>query len=159
MVQMVNWPTPGSGYNDTGEGGLYAMLVIPKDTSQGDEADCYIDVAILATRPDAPVSSCGDLWESYDQEESRGKWEAHEFLQGAGKQKLADHVLRSFPQFDMSDELMVAMHIGSTCHSLEGTSGMFAVTFDDLTLAGQNLYVTLKNAYGREPLLWTFLDT
>jgi hypothetical protein len=160
MAQMVNWPgADGLSYMDSGEGGLYAMLVVPSDDRE-DDPHCHIDVEVVMTRPDAPQSDVRDFWEPYNGSDFTKRMDIEKHLREVGRDEWHQWVVRTTSDHDLSVPVRAAIHIGSTSASLYTTwGGAFTVEYQHLTARGQLLYDTLKAAYQREPKILTFLDT
>jgi hypothetical protein len=162
---LINFPgggwDPSGGYEDTGEGGLYVMMVVPELEDFQDE--CMVDVAIQLTRPDAPVSFTGEIFVPYEHCRSGfdKSMRAHKMLKEAGEDQLASWALNTTSPDDVSSPMRVAIHLGSTSASLysEYRASYWSATSQDLTQEGLALYATLFAAFGVEPTLLTFLDT
>lgn len=160
-MELITFPY-GSHWDDSGEGGLFVMLVVVKPEEWQD--NCSVDVGIALPRPDVAVSAVHrELWGPYDYETSGFKkaCEAKEIFDREQRKDLARWAMQSRSTEDDSVDLLMAMHIGSTPCSLhsEVTGGYFDAGYDDLTVAGRGLYDMVKAAYGIEPTLLTFLDT
>jgi hypothetical protein len=160
MAQMVNWPgADGFSWVDSGEGGLYAMLVVPSDDRE-DDPHCHIDVNVVMTAPDAPQSDVRDFGGPYDAREARSRAEAEEILRTSSSKVAYHWAIRAYSPDALSASVQAAIHIGSTSASLVHVhGGYFRVGYENLTTRGKLLYDTLKSAYDREPVILTFLDT
>lgn len=181
MQEMVNWPVPGDRYSDSGEGGLFAWMVVPEAVSSGEgmgpnvfATNCHVDVSaylsrprVLLNRPDVCVSAAGQkLYEPYDY---RDAWVHQSISIGAmlNHQHNPEHrtlhnaLHRTLGRDDVSVPLLAAVFLGSTCHSLwhEAEGRYFEVTRDHLTSRGLTQYALWQGVYGVEPVLLTFLDT
>lgn len=156
--ELINFP--GEGYwEDSGEGGQYVMLVIPMPNDY--TFHCSVDMSILMTRPDV-CHTPNELWEPYHYHTSGYKKsiQAAEVLRDVGESDLAQWACQRYSHDELSTSVLAAVHLGSSCRSLvNGTVGYWTASYDDLTSAGRILWDTLKNVYGVEPMLLTFLDT
>jgi hypothetical protein len=161
--QMVNFPGVGSGYEDSGEGGLFVMMLVPKPEDWQD--NCHVDVVtdVRLTRPDVCVSvESRELWVPWEHRKSDfdKQSEAHRVLTEQGKPELASWAMRARNWDEFSVSLLASVHMGSSvsswCHPQDS---YWEATTEDLTGEGQMLRVGLKSVFGIEPLLLTFLDT
>lgn len=160
-MELITFPD-AAHWDDSGEGGLFVMLVVVKPEKW--QNSCVVDVDISLPRPDVCISDARrKLWESYDYETSGFKkaCEAKEIFDREQRKDLVRWAMQSRSTEDDSVDLLMAMHIGSTPCSLHSkvTGGYFDAAYDDLTVAGKGLYDMVKAAYGIEPTLLTFLDT
>lgn len=167
---MINFPD--KGYEDSGEGGLFVMLVAIRpmteegypDISKWDD-HCHVDVHITLPSPDVCVSDARrDMWEPYDCRSSGTDrmFEVGKILEKEKRPELMQWVYGTRSHLDESVELLAALHLDSTCLSLcseKKYGGYFDAGYDDLTDKGRAIYDALKAAYGIEPTLLTFLDT
>lgn len=159
MNQMVNFPS-GSPYRDSGEGGLFVMMVVPEPDNFSH--NCHVDGIIVISAVDVEVTrSC--IWESYDYHSSnrQRRRQMEEVMKKNGDDDLRIWSSMLLLPEEFSDSLLFAAHMGSTHHSLwnEKVGAYFAATKDDLTYEGRILYEAVKVAYGTDPLLITCLDT
>lgn len=162
MQSMVNWPVGGDAYHDTGEGGMYAFLVIPTKETDPEDA-CVVDVALHLTRPDVCVSGERELWEPFNYHTS-GSTRLHHVrsaLERTDQPELKSKLEHLVGEDELSVPLRTAVFLGSTGASLATAKGggYFEATRDDLTPAGEALYDCLHQAYGTRPRIATFLDT
>lgn len=179
MQEMINWPTADKRYQDSGEGGLFAWMVVPEAVTDGDAAganvygnNCCVDVSgylsrprAMITRPDACVSpERVKLYEPYDY---RNSWfdqqrKIEEALGGPqANASLVRAVRQTMGSDDLSVPLLASTFLGSTCLSLwdEQAGAYFAAGFEHLTDPGKRIYEAQREAYGVEPIILTFLDT
>lgn len=159
-VNLVNFPGLDN-YEDSGEGGLFVMLVVP--VPDGYTNNCCVDVQIMMSSPDACVGDSGELWERYNYATSgyQKSMEAREIFKKSDRQDLVRWALRVRSADEFSQEVLASMHIGSSPLSLwsDRQGQYWAARRENLTDAGKVLYDTLHVAYGVEPVLLTFLDT
>jgi hypothetical protein len=180
MQEMVNWPGPFDSYHDSGEGGLFAWMVVPEATSDGEDLapnvagyNCHVDVEAYLSRPRvalrAPdVCISADRVKVYEPHDYKNGWITRSMeLDRLIQQQPGDHrelrraVIQSLGSDDLSVPMLAAVFLGSTCHSLwdERMSSYFEVTPDSLTEGGKALYNGFQAAYGVDPMILTFLDT
>lgn len=164
---MVNYPD-GGDWEDSGEGGLYSMLVVVKPVEEDGQAwaeFCHVDVVISLPAPDVCVSmERTDLWEPRSDYRDSGfarMMDAGNILKKENQPRLMQWVYGTRSHLDESVELLSANHIGSTSQSLWSPSrgSYFEAGYGDLTEQGRAMFDAMKAAYGIEPLLLTFLDT
>lgn len=169
MESMINWPVGDDRYHDTGEGGMYAFLVVPSGDILTDAARvtgidaCIVDVALHLTRPDACVSGERELWEPLDYHAS-GSTRLHHVrsaLERTDQEELKGKLDDLIGEDELSAPLRAAVFLGSTPASLATARGgsYFQATRDDLTPAGETLYDVIHQTYGTRPRIATFLDT
>jgi hypothetical protein len=168
--ELVKFPE-GGDWEDSGEGGLFVMMVVVRPMTEEGYEDrskwdtfCSVDVPISLPRPDVCVSpERGLLWDPYDYDTSGFKYmsEVRDALTKAGRKDLLRWVYGARSDMDDSVELLVATHLGSTGQSLhsESRGSYFCAGYEDLAVKGKALYDATKIAFGIEPLLLTFLDT
>ena len=152
---MINFPS--EGYEDSGEGGLFVMMVVPEPDYFPHQ--CVVDGRITISQVDVEVSRTG-LWRPYS-------WNS----EGNRKRRRVDDIIRKEDEDlfiwstrlvnmdDASRSLLFAAHMGSTGESLVNAHGHFTATVDHLTPAGRALYDAVRAAYGIDPVLVTCLDT
>jgi hypothetical protein len=162
MDSMINWPVGDGRYHDTGEGGMYAFLVVPSAESDTEDA-CIVDVALCLTRPDVCVSGERELWEPFNYH-TCGATRLHHVrsaLERTDQKELNEKLVDLIGEDDLSTPLRAAVFLGSTSASLATArgGGYFQATRDDLTPAGETLYDVIHQAYGTRPRIATFLDT
>jgi hypothetical protein len=167
---MVRFPETGD-WQDSGEGGLFVMMVVVKPMTEEGFDDrtrwdtyCNVDVPIHLGRPDVCVSSERRLlWEPYDYNTSSAKaeYEVNKILDEVKRPELKRWLFSTRSSMEDSVELLMALHLGSTSASLHSESAghYFCAEYKDLSKEGRGLYDTAKAAYGIEPLILTFLDT
>lgn len=160
MNQMVNFPSPGDSYRDSGEGGMFVMMAVPEP--DGFSHNCHVDGTIVISAVDVDVTrSC--IWESYDYHSSnrQRRRQMEEVLKKNGDDDLRIWSSMLLLPEDFSDSLLFAAHMGSTHHSLwnEEMGVYFTAVKEDLTYEGRLLYEATKRAYGSQPILITCLDT
>lgn len=161
--QMVNFPGAGSGYEDSGEGGLFVMMVVTRPPDWTD--NCHVDVIadLRISRPDVCVSPEQRLlWEAWDYRKGdhAKQTEAYRVLTEHQYNKLASWALRARNWDEFSVSLLASVHMGSCAASLcHPEESYWEATPDDLTEEGKALFSGLYGAFGREPILLTFLDT
>lgn len=181
MQEMVHWPAPTGWHSDSGEGGLFAWMVVPETASSGEAVEanvfarnCHVDVSaylsrprVMLTRPDVCVSAEGrKVFEPYDYDDAwlnraldLGKLlDEHK---GPEDARLRRALIQTMGSDDVSVPMLAAVFLGSTSHSLwdEAAGQYFEVTFAHLTQDGKLLYELWQRVYGVEPVLLTFLDT
>jgi hypothetical protein len=128
--RLVAWPE-SDAWRDTGEGGLFAWLVVPaKEYDTAATVDCWA----MLSDPDVALNH-KDLWPhagSFSREEDEN-----------------------------SAPLAAAVFLGSTRASLWNDEGgtYFIATAGDLTKAGADLHALLYELFGVRPLIATFLVT
>lgn len=167
-MNLINWPVNDTRYQNSGEGGLYAYLVVPADGGVSrDTGGCCVCTYAYLTRPDVCLSPEGiGIWDEVPESE---EWplppsplhEAREELEKAGHKHTADK-LSNFLSYDtLSEALDVVIFLGATDRALitEETGTYFTATPDDLTPAGRTIYDTLAKEHVNRPVLLTFLDT
>lgn len=136
MKNLVSFPSPLSPHlEDSGEGGMYAIMVVPKGGGAPDL--CSVGVNIQLTDPDILINldRMRDVW-------------------GDGGPSSVHAEPGSLP-------LRAAVFLGSTSSSLwdEEAGNYWYARPDDLTEDGRVLHDALRCIHGAEPLLLTFLDT
>jgi hypothetical protein len=182
VKEMLDWPT--GAYEDSGEGGMFAWMVIqeeyrtpvPADSPYAEASDnCHVDVAaylsrsrLMLDRPDVCVSpERTQLWEPFDY---RNSWfeKSGEIrkrlklnLDNEKDRNLSGGLMRTLGQDDISMPLLAAVFLGSTGASMwdPAKHEYFTAQYGHLTQNGKTLYDGLRLAYGVEPTLLTFLDT
>lgn len=158
----INFPAPGGCMSDSGEGGMFVMMVVPEPKGLDLGHACHVDVHILLTQPDVCVSrERNEVWEAYDSDAWRTEMELSQFIQKQGKLEWKRWMFHAHSGDRLSDSVQAAIHLGSTSYSLydEHQGAYWTATKDDLTLVGKTLYNALEEAYGVTPLILTFLDT
>jgi hypothetical protein len=158
---LINIPS-GGVYEDSGEGGLFVMLVVPQPDDWGH--NCHVDVNITLSSPDVCIGDQHRLWGEGRRDTVdawRNQLKAQKALDEAGKGDLAIWALQARNPQDDSVPVLAAVHLGSTSESLwdEHKSRYWRAEKDNLTFAGFVLYARLQAAFGVEPLIMTFLDT
>lgn len=163
-MSMINWP--GSDfYHDTGEGGLFAYLVVLEPQAPDDP--CNVDVHVLLTEPDVRVPfrmAEPQLWDQTDYHD-RARTRLHAAraaLERADEGELAKSLVGLRGEDELSVGLRWAGFLGATsaslCHNTLG--GYFEATWDDLTPTGRAVYDALTKEYGERAVhIVTFLDT
>jgi hypothetical protein len=150
-------------YRDTGEGGVFVLLAVPEPS--GYSHGCHVDVSINLSAPDACLNSDlrNAVWQPFDYHKSGYKkaFQAKDALDAAGQPELGAWALQTTSPDDWSANLLAAVHLGSSPHSLwsEQQGAYWTATVDDLTDAGLALHDGLRAAFGVEPVLITCLDT
>lgn len=161
--QMVNFPGEGSGYEDSGEGGLFVMMVVTRPPDWTDNCNVDVIADLRISSPDVCVSPERRLlWEPWDYRKGDHAKQsaAYRLLTGQNESDLASWTLRARNWDEFSVSLMAAVHLGSSCGSwCHPEESYWEATPDDLTDEGKSLWTGLSKAFGREPLLLTFLDT
>ena len=165
MGQMVNFPLPDDQWEDSGEGGLFVIMVVPRPEGWSHDY-CHIDVVadIRLNRADCNVSAAArDLWEPWEfrKNDCDKQDKAVDFLKDAGEDELAHWALQARNWDDFSVSMLAALHVGSTCHALlnRRTRRGWEARPEDLTEQGQAIRATMTTAFGIRPTLLTFLDT
>lgn len=155
---LVTIPSTGDGLEDSGEGGLFVIMVVPEPENWSNE--CHVDVHAMLTHPNVCLSAArSDLWEPYDYKQSCGH--LYRKLSDLDMQEEAQWVLRASAPQDFSVPMLASVLLGSTMQSLwsEREGGYWVAGHDDLTVKGRMLSGILKSTYDVEPLILTFLDT
>jgi hypothetical protein len=160
-ADLIHFPNPVEPYRDTGEGGLYVVLAVPEP--RGHRYNCHVDVLINMGSPDATISDTGDLWAPGAQRGDgwQNAMDAQDALRKAGRDDLATWATRVIdPETEQSVDLLAAVHLGSTPHSLwnDQAGRYWEAGVEDLTEHGRALHAALEAAYGA-PRILTFLDT
>lgn len=163
MQSMVNWPVGDDAYHDTGEGGMYAFLVIPTEDIASRADACVVDISLQLTRPDVCVSEERELWEPFNYH-TCGSTRLHHVrsaLERTDQTELKSKLDDLIGGDELSAPLRAAVFLGSTSASLATAQGggYFQATRDHLTTAGESLYDCLHQTYGTRPRIATFLDT
>ena len=160
--ELVNWPScNGDGYEDSGEGGMFAYACWPADTndprvSSRTADDCHVDVWASLSQPDACVTY-GAAREAVYANHSTG-------VQAPADDGIESEAWAAFEHrtycAEASVPLRAAALLGSTSVSAYGAIGeYFSVQRRHLTPAGLAVIEALERAYGAPALLLTFLDT
>lgn len=159
MEPLVHFPSPGERWLDSGEGGLFVMLFVPEPENH--QHNCYVEVSITASQPDAVVDNRPDLWPDRHGHGERftTKSNAAAVLKEHGDQELHMWAWNTADAADQSVNMLAAVHLGSTHHCLQGLDGVWCATYADLSQSGKILHDTLKAAWGIDPILKTFIDT
>jgi hypothetical protein len=181
MEDMINWPGT-LDYEDSGEGGLFAWMIVPEFISSGEAYganvygnNCHVDVDAYLSRPrvmlkspDVCVSPEGrKVFEPYNHRDSwfnqsmRLDRMVREYLGEDRERGLRQGLIQSLGADDISVPMLASVFLGSTGQSLYShrQGGYFAVTKNDLTLNGKTLYNAFQQAFGVDPIILTFLDT
>lgn len=164
--QMVVFPENGGEWRDSGEGGLFVILVALKPENHSFNCSVDVEPSITMPQPDATIHPRrGTLWLDWDSTESRN-WQKLESLvwqdeRFAGEYELKNAVARGINPAAQSDAVLAAIHMGSTYHSLwsEARSSYFVPGYEHLTQNGKTIFDGLRLAFGAAPELYTFLDT
>jgi len=136
-MNLVNWPVPDPtfGLEDSGEGGLFAYLVVEfndlTDISR-ESGGCFVDVQARLNFPDVVVTKSRVFPKSYVTSNGR--------------------------QYPDSVALKFVAYLGATNFSLCQNGNYFEVRYDHLTQDGKRLYDVVSKVYG-QPTILTFLDT
>lgn len=167
-VNMINWPNGSDRYHDTGEGGLFAYLVVLHAEAEAPRDPCNVDVHVYLSEPDCRVPyrmAEPQLWDNGDyHDRARTKLHAaRAALERADEGELA----KGLTNLRGEDELSVlglrwAGFLGATSASLahNNDAGYFEPTPDDLTYTGRAVYDALAKEYGEDAVhIITFLDT
>jgi hypothetical protein len=180
MENMVNWN--GDNCTDSGEGGLFAWMIVPENLSSGEAYgantygfNCHVDVAAYLSRPRLMLRSpdvCVSTERSkvYEPYQHRDSWFDHQMtltkrlnfnLELDEDRKLKRAFMSTLGHDDISVPMLASVFLGSTSASLwdEQRSRYFEVGVDDLTANGKTVYDAMQRAYGVDPILLTFLDT
>lgn len=131
---LVNWPVPDPtfGLKDSGEGGLFAYMVVRLDEDGRRENCCIDSLASL---------SGGGIDVTHSDFFPPAEWVPGSYT------------------VPPSDALSFCAFLGSTTHSLySDESSYFKVKYDHLTQDGKRLYDLVTKIYG-QPTILTFLDT
>lgn len=160
-VDLVNFPIDGR-WEDSGEGGLYVLLVAPEPDDWADS--CHRDVSIMMTLPDVVLTpEAKGFWQSCDYRTSgfTRSIEAAKIFKEMKRPDLDRWAMWTSSPEDFSRAMVAAMVVGSTPCSLysERDGHYFDATYEDLKPEGKALFDGLRGAYGIEPVLITFLDT
>lgn len=167
-LELVAWPEPGDRWRDTGEGGLYAFLVIPADdTISRSTGGCCVCTYTYLTRPEicvTPGDAIKELWEDspeWGQEDSTKVHNARQKLEAAGHKDTADSLTNLIGYDQLSIPLAVSIFLGATSNALLDEKGdaYFHVQPQHLTAAGLDLYGALEKTHDHPPQILTFLDT
>lgn len=129
--QMVYFPDIGPSMEDSGEGGMFVILVVP--TPEDWQNHCAVDVNVILTQPDVCLNAeHRNLW-TYD---------------------------LAYPN-NTSLPVLAAVQMGSTHFSLcDRSKGKYwTAEYRHLTPEGASVSQSLARAYGVDPVLLTFLDT
>lgn len=156
--EMISFPSPGPGFRDAAEGGMYVLLVVPYPDDWS--ANCCVDAQAQISRADLCLNpGHGALWEPYKQ--GQVPFRAYDRLKAAGMDDLARWCLRAVDPQELSVPVLVSAFLGSTSYSLvdEAADSWWTASESDLTPVGRAVWNGLRAAYGVDPLLLTFLDT
>jgi hypothetical protein len=182
MEEMVNWPVEVDRYSDSGEGGLFAWMIVPESLSDGEAYGantygnyCHVDVTaylsrprVMLTRPDVCVSPGGrKVFEAYAHRDSWFDYQMQldkrlDFnIELDADRKLKRALISTLGQDDISVPMLATVFLGSTGASLydERGGGYFNVTKGALTPAGLKQYNHWQEVFGVDPIILTFLDT
>jgi hypothetical protein len=173
--ELITFPSGGE-WEDSGEGGMYALLVVKEPLEW--RTNCNVDVHTLIqrNRPDAkrsttvrmtPHDVCVSsqeaklLWAPYNYQSSGYQHDAAKVLRSKGMAVEAQWVERADDPDDYSTSMLATAFLGSTSQSLfsEERGAYFEATIEDLTEQGRALHRLYKSAYGIKPVILTFLDT
>lgn len=159
--RYISWPQldyddEENGWRDTGEGGLWATIVVPSDEEPAprDEFDREHFLSI----PDVIVGAASRSGQvAYGEAVLRDIW------------PLADAALQDMDAWNdpakrhwgWSRPLLAVAELEFNPHAfVRGDGGdSFLVTYERLNDNGKQLYDALEAEHGREPLIITFLDT
>jgi len=164
-VNMINWPTPGVLYDDTGEGGLFAYLVVLAPERPDDP--CNVDVYAYLSEPDARVPfrmAEPQIWDEggyHDRARTR-LHAARAALERADEGDLARSLTHLRGEDELSLGLRWAGFLGATSASLSNrhVGGYYEAIPDDLTPTGRAVYDALAKEYGEGDVhIITLLDT
>ena len=158
MKNLVTFPS-GGVYEDSGEGGLYVMMVVPEPN--GFWHNCHVDGIITVSEVDVEVTNSG-IWQSspWESADSKKRRRLDDIVRKADRE-LYVWSAKLVNMDDASTPLLFAAHMGSTPESLWNAhrSEYFTANVDHLTHEGRALYESVKAAYGIDPVLVTCLDT
>lgn len=168
-MNMIEWPAPNEEYESTGEGGLYAFLVIPSDERIERADKATVCQYVHMTAPDhlvAPDEVYEKFWEPYDSRND-AVWNARRYLDQLGRSDLSLGLGNAISYDELSVPLHASVYLGSTGEALirrgllegDAPDDYFHVTFDHLTSTGKALFLALEKAYAIRPTILTFLDT
>jgi hypothetical protein len=165
MADMINWPVRTGLYDDSGEGGMFAYLVVSEPQAPDDA--CHVDVHAFLSEPDVRLPyrmAEPRLWGSEDyHDRARTKLHAaRAALERAGEDELAKSLAGLRGDDELSLPLRAAVFLGATGASLvhRGLGGYFEATPGDLTVTGRAVYEALAKEHGERAVhIITFLDT
>ena len=171
--QMVEFPYENAEWRDSGEGGLWTMLIVRKPDEHW--FNCSVDTGVYVGEPDVCVShgrynqhgKNRGLWVDPDNESRQNWWRSMSRVHQDEQFKSDDYlwlrrlVAQARTPWDQSDEVLAAVHMGSTPCSLysEHRSSYFVAGYEHLTQNGKTIFDGLRLAFGAAPELYTFLDT
>jgi hypothetical protein len=145
MEELINWPVPwsGTGYRDSGEGGLCAFLVYPYPEGEwkydNRPENCHVDTWAYMPWPDVFIGGAkkDEFWSG------EYNWESDEPF---------DH---------FSKACLAVIFLGSTNNALfsDDAGEYFIATEYHLTPAGKAVKQNLDIVYDQEGKILTFLDT
>lgn len=159
--ELIKFPEAGKGWGDTGGGGMYVYVVVPRPVDFKD--NCTVENSPALTALDYPVSHIRDFWggPKTAAEEEAARDNAARLMDREGFAMKAA-TMRSLVSLDsLSADMLAAVYMGSTSRSLKSLAdGTFRETaWGDLTPSGILLMDRLNIAFGITPTLLTFLDT
>lgn len=160
---------PDGSWGDTGEGGLYFMMVVLRPTLPNGVPDsskwpmhvCE-ETPITLSYPDAMVSPWRPVWAPYSYEDSGSKerFELADVLKKTGNERYMNWVMGARSHKEESAELLAAVQLGSVGWvPNDPENGVFEARYEHLTAEGRAIYDAFRAAYGIEPLILTLLDT
>lgn len=161
---LIRWPGGDDRYHDTGEGGLFAWMVVPAEADKPGVDNCAVDTHLYLTRPDVMVSHAPEMWEPSDYRNTG--WDRIERARDAlktlpGHEEAAEGLVEVMGRDELSQALRAAVFLGSTpcSYNRNNGTGYFQATAEHLTLEGLRIYDGLQFAFGTTPQILTFLDT
>lgn len=171
-MNLIDWPVGDPRWTDSGEGGLYAYLVVPayEEVSRSTGGCCVCTYTYL-TRPDVCVSPEEDanrVWQpapEFGEGSSEHLHNARQKLEAAGHKKAAHNLTGLLGHDQLSRELDVSIFLGATDQALHDPATdddgrvYFHATWEHLNFSGRALHALLKREHVHEPIILTFLDT
>jgi len=166
-MNMVNWPEPNRRWHDTGEGGLYAYLVVPlEEEPRRSTGGCCVCTYTYLTRADVCLNGADDInavWDpapEFGEDDATHLDAARETLRNIGHTESADKLGNLIGYDQLSVPLAACVFLGATSNALydDENETYFLVTHDRLNATGRALHAALQRQHPR-PLLMTFLDT
>lgn len=157
--QLVKFPKAGESWEEVDGPGMYVLTMLPR---QDETDECAVGAAITVLRPgDGPIMPGSQFWSTKESLEGDEKLfeQAGELFDEKGEHGKAALVRAQLPLAALSQEMVAAVHLGSTGRTLKSreTGEYWQARWEDLSPSGVLLLHQLHTCFIRSPLILTFL--
>lgn len=166
MTDLVEFPLAGPVYEDTGEGGMHVMLLVPGANPPVDAFRLNAGIRLHFPEECLNRQAAQALWPSEDNRRQglSRSLKAYKVLRDGGHEELAQWAVAADGPENFSYLMQAAVHMGRISERLRSTSSgdYWQATTDDLAPLGLLLYDILDTACsprGISPVLLTFLES